>query len=273
MALFDNKDRCILFILWYCALHCQAYTPAGHEGCYQFASNILQTVEYSGDDNNGDNCKDYCDSAGYQYAGTRAMNCWCGNAIGSANTDAVCNWGCPGRSGEVCGGLFAISIYNANYNVNTIVAIVVPIIVVLVIVIAVVIGVIIWRRRKNKREEAYSYNRDYHADRNIGRQPDRNVRNQRSEEPIKRQKVPETNIGYDNYKSPPSHLHADKSLTPDDHSYGKKKRTWSQHDDDDYEDSDSNFTPVAMNDDYDDDHQYSRYPNLNIKHSYHDTAI
>jgi WSC domain len=58
-------------------------------------------------------CVDQCRAKGYAYAGTqRSTYCFCGNSYGRSGPSENCTARCAGRSEEVCGGVWANSVYS-----------------------------------------------------------------------------------------------------------------------------------------------------------------
>jgi len=62
------------------------------------------------------NCEEACFSDGFQYAGVQVNQCWCGTHVGSSRTENQedCDIPCPGYSLDICGGLDAINIFEAQ---------------------------------------------------------------------------------------------------------------------------------------------------------------
>ncbi|ORY82435.1 hypothetical protein BCR37DRAFT_347273, partial [Protomyces lactucae-debilis] len=85
-------------------------------GCYEdsWARTLPNAVGVVGDVSVS-SCLDACKSSGYNYGGMEAgQECWCSNVAPSAKllTYASCGATCKGNSSELCGGGWALSIYN-----------------------------------------------------------------------------------------------------------------------------------------------------------------
>ncbi|CAM9382480.1 unnamed protein product, partial [Ectocarpus sp. 8 AP-2014] len=84
----------------------------GYLGCYSDPadSRIFDLVDTS-DDMTSAVCLANCGA--YQYYGTQySTQCWCGdNADYDANGAGECNMACSGDAGEICGGFYAMSVY------------------------------------------------------------------------------------------------------------------------------------------------------------------
>ncbi|KAJ7612255.1 glycosyl hydrolase family 71-domain-containing protein [Roridomyces roridus] len=63
-------------------------------------------------------CLATCANAGYLYGGTEyGSECWCASSLTSGVSSAPsgdCNMGCSGKSSEMCGGYYRISVYKAS---------------------------------------------------------------------------------------------------------------------------------------------------------------
>ncbi|XP_060570069.1 uncharacterized protein LOC132728434 isoform X2 [Ruditapes philippinarum] len=92
-----------------------AYTSPGYLGCFEdgFEIRILRGTFQKLIRNSGKACKEYCLSAGFRYAGTKAgFDCYCGDTIRKKQLSGECYEPCPGRHDEFCGGISEISLYD-----------------------------------------------------------------------------------------------------------------------------------------------------------------
>ncbi|XP_060599742.1 uncharacterized protein LOC132753301 isoform X2 [Ruditapes philippinarum] len=108
-----------MYFSYFYALLClaglQAYTSPGYLGCFQdgFDIRILRGTFQKLIRNSGKACKEYCLSAGFRYAGTKAgFDCYCGDTIRKKQLAVGCYERCPGRLDEFCGGISEISVYD-----------------------------------------------------------------------------------------------------------------------------------------------------------------
>jgi hypothetical protein len=66
-----------------------------------------------------DECIDNCRKDNYKYAGLEARNqCFCGNSydsVGRLLGSEYCRASCPGNNFQICGGMWAISLYEVPY--------------------------------------------------------------------------------------------------------------------------------------------------------------
>ncbi|CAB4488779.1 WSC-domain-containing protein [Rhizophagus irregularis] len=66
-----------------------------------------------------DECIDHCHKDNYKYAGLEARTqCFCGNSYDSINRllgSEHCRASCPGNNSQICGGIWALSIYEVHY--------------------------------------------------------------------------------------------------------------------------------------------------------------
>ncbi|BAT72175.1 conserved hypothetical protein [Thermosulfidibacter takaii ABI70S6] len=70
-------------------------------------------------------CVNLCSSKGYKYAALQFGRwCFCGNSYGRYGVSYLCNHPCAGKWSEICGGVWANSVYavrpksTSNYTVN-----------------------------------------------------------------------------------------------------------------------------------------------------------
>ncbi|XP_060575371.1 uncharacterized protein LOC132732864 [Ruditapes philippinarum] len=96
----------------------EVYVPSGYLGCYiDKVERILSHRMPNSANNNGDQCKQKCEAAGYRYAGTEyTVECFCGNDIKKYPNGSECNAKCPGNKDEICGGTWHISLYDTQEN-------------------------------------------------------------------------------------------------------------------------------------------------------------
>ncbi|CAM9363879.1 unnamed protein product [Ectocarpus fasciculatus] len=89
-------------------------------GCFHDQANDrIFEVGASSDGMTAEICRDLC--AEYEFYGTQySEQCWCGNnAEYDVHGDTVCDMACSGDSSEVCGGNYAMSVYeNDNVEVD-----------------------------------------------------------------------------------------------------------------------------------------------------------
>ena len=97
----------------------QNYSSWTYAGCWSDSnSRVLPSKVGTAGALNVENCLDACNSAGYAFGGMEAgAECWCGNVAPSTAgstplTYASCSSTCPGNSLELCGGSWALSVYN-----------------------------------------------------------------------------------------------------------------------------------------------------------------
>jgi glucan endo-1,3-alpha-glucosidase len=67
-------------------------------------------------------CTSYCSGLGYLYAGVEyGMQCYCGNTYDTtkAISSSSCNMACAGDSSNICGGNYAINIYQVKASGTT----------------------------------------------------------------------------------------------------------------------------------------------------------
>ncbi|XP_053397224.1 uncharacterized protein LOC123551735 [Mercenaria mercenaria] len=96
----------------------RAYRPDGFIKCYKDdrRNRILKGKHQKSKTNSGDECKQYCMSNGFRYAGTENEDeCYCGHTIPVQELLYVCNHKCPGNPEEICGGRSTISVYDTWY--------------------------------------------------------------------------------------------------------------------------------------------------------------
>ena len=59
-------------------------------------------------------CRSQCGAQGYRYAGTQVGTyCFCGNSYGNSGPSNACTTPCAGNPGEICGGIWSNSVYQA----------------------------------------------------------------------------------------------------------------------------------------------------------------
>ncbi len=62
-----------------------------------------------------DECIDNCHKGNYKYAGLEArVQCFCGNSydpVGRLLGSETCSASCPGNNSQICGGIWALSLY------------------------------------------------------------------------------------------------------------------------------------------------------------------
>ncbi|XP_060567882.1 xylosyltransferase oxt-like [Ruditapes philippinarum] len=102
--------------LWHLSLfETGLYVPNGFIGCYKDKRDrILSTSLYSSDSITGDVCKQDCKDAGYRYAGTEGLECFCGHTFKDYTKETGCNAWCSGNQNERCGGHWRISLYDTS---------------------------------------------------------------------------------------------------------------------------------------------------------------
>ncbi|OHW96827.1 WSC domain-containing protein [Colletotrichum incanum] len=91
-----------------------------HLGC--FKDSPIRTLDcdlsnYFAGSMSNEKCISYCASKGFRLAGTEyGKECWCGNAFQLAERipEEQCNEVCDGRSTDVCGGDWAVTVYSAS---------------------------------------------------------------------------------------------------------------------------------------------------------------
>ncbi|XP_053392187.1 uncharacterized protein LOC123551734 isoform X1 [Mercenaria mercenaria] len=95
----------------------RAYRPDGYVGCFKDKKDrILKGKHRESKTNSGDECKRYCMSYRYRYAGTKKEDeCYCGHTIPVQELLYICNHKCPGNHEEICGGRSTISVYDTWY--------------------------------------------------------------------------------------------------------------------------------------------------------------
>jgi hypothetical protein len=93
--------------------------PTGYVGCFSDPLNAKQMTGYrltTASTMNAAICGDMCKSRGFSLAGTENGNqCYCGNALPTTLlVDSKCGSQCSGFTGETCGGLDRLSVYNVS---------------------------------------------------------------------------------------------------------------------------------------------------------------
>src|SRR5206468_1439921 len=90
-----------------------------YKGCIQdnkfIAKRILGNSCSSSESMTVDECNDNCRKGNYKYAGLEARTqCFCGNSydsVGLLLASGYCSASCPGNNFQICGGVWALSIY------------------------------------------------------------------------------------------------------------------------------------------------------------------
>src|SRR5581483_7653044 len=81
---------------------------------------VLNGACYSANNNNVDECINYCAKGNFKYAGLEAgAQCFCGNdfdGLGSRIGLDHCSSSCFGNNSQICGGSWALSIHNVPNN-------------------------------------------------------------------------------------------------------------------------------------------------------------
>ncbi|EFQ30848.1 WSC domain-containing protein [Colletotrichum graminicola M1.001] len=91
-----------------------------HLGC--FKDSPVRTLDcdpskYFAGSMSNEKCISHCAAQGFRLAGTEyGKECWCGNAFQLAERipEQQCNEVCDGRSTDICGGDWAVTVYSAN---------------------------------------------------------------------------------------------------------------------------------------------------------------
>ncbi|XP_046578426.1 xylosyltransferase sqv-6-like [Haliotis rubra] len=87
-------------------------------GC--FKDNSTRVLPYSRIENiemTNELCKDHCRTQGYGLAGTENTDeCYCGHSIPAARRreDSKCDRQCPGKTPQMCGGVWFLSVYSTR---------------------------------------------------------------------------------------------------------------------------------------------------------------
>ncbi|KAF9255676.1 WSC-domain-containing protein [Marasmius fiardii PR-910] len=95
----------------------QQHGPWNHLGCFTDTQDRILPVPQNdcGSKNSVEYCLDLCGSQGYPFAGVEyGGECYCGKEFNPSSANECpngCTMSCPGNAGEICGGVYAISIY------------------------------------------------------------------------------------------------------------------------------------------------------------------
>lgn len=105
-----------------------AKTGKGYVGCFRDSYHARILTGYSvasNDTTTAKNCLAICSGKGYKLAGTENGNqCFCGNSVGEAIqlSDDLCSTPCNGDTGENCGGISGLSLYDSALAVMPVAA-------------------------------------------------------------------------------------------------------------------------------------------------------
>ncbi|PFX16283.1 Neurotrypsin [Stylophora pistillata] len=84
-------------------------------GCYKDTQNHVMTHELTSSDMTPVKCIRRCQSKGFMYAGLEWANeCYCGNHFNRYGNSTSCQLPCLGDASKVCGGTWALSVYNTD---------------------------------------------------------------------------------------------------------------------------------------------------------------
>lgn len=84
-------------------------------GCYKDTSDHVMTHEFTSPTMTPVKCVRRCQSKGLKYAGVEWANeCYCGNHYDRYGNSSSCNLPCIGDSNKICGGPWALSVYNTD---------------------------------------------------------------------------------------------------------------------------------------------------------------
>ncbi|XP_053378949.1 uncharacterized protein LOC123526445 isoform X2 [Mercenaria mercenaria] len=91
-----------------------AYQPFGHMGCFNKKSFPIRDIKYyyQNISMTGSVCIKICRSVSLRYAATKGHYCFCNKNISHYNGPSNCNYKCPGKKTEICGGNKSLSIYD-----------------------------------------------------------------------------------------------------------------------------------------------------------------
>ncbi|KAJ6452289.1 WSC domain-containing protein [Mycena sanguinolenta] len=94
-------------------------------GCYKDAAalnRVLQNQATIKGNMTVESCISACQAGNFSYAGLEySSECWCGNTHPSAPADkGSCNMACPGNKTEICGGKYALNVFQTQPDVATI---------------------------------------------------------------------------------------------------------------------------------------------------------
>ncbi|CAB4395143.1 unnamed protein product [Rhizophagus irregularis] len=133
-----------------------------YKGCIQddrfCGKRVLGNSCLSSESMTVDECIDNCYKNNYKYAGLEArIQCFCGNSYDSINRiigSEHCRASCPGNNSQICGGIWALSIYEVPpNNIKLIIglSIGIPAFIIVVIVIA---FLFIRRRSEHNKDDS-----------------------------------------------------------------------------------------------------------------------
>ncbi|XP_020605209.1 uncharacterized protein LOC110044027 isoform X4 [Orbicella faveolata] len=84
-------------------------------GCYKDTRDHVMTHEFTAPTMTPVKCVRRCQSKGFKYAGVEWANeCYCGNHYDRYGNSSSCNLPCIGDSKKICGGPWALSVYNTD---------------------------------------------------------------------------------------------------------------------------------------------------------------
>jgi hypothetical protein len=121
LTLFCCKPRTLLLILFFLITTVTSYTH--YEGCFPDSpSRVLNDFSTKNSNLTTETCIQICLTEDFAYAGVEyGTQCFCGNVLPTTPIDEkFCNVSCAGDTGESCGGIWAIGVYNTrNYTSHT----------------------------------------------------------------------------------------------------------------------------------------------------------
>jgi hypothetical protein len=96
-----------------------------YRGCIQddkfCGKRVLSNSCSSAESMTVDECIDNCRKGNYKYAGLEARNqCFCGNSydsVGRLLSSEYCRASCSGNNFQICGGIWALSVYEVSYPI------------------------------------------------------------------------------------------------------------------------------------------------------------
>ncbi|XP_053387260.1 xylosyltransferase oxt-like [Mercenaria mercenaria] len=94
--------------------------PFGYMGCFKEKSLSNRDIKfYTSSIMTGSVCMKICHSKSSRYAVTKSKNCFCTKNISLYTESFECNYKCPRKKTEICGGKTSVSIYDTGVAVQT----------------------------------------------------------------------------------------------------------------------------------------------------------